>query len=346
MRTITIPGYKRPGIFRDALEYLTANDLTGWRIFIQLEPTEMVDQYKAAAESLSGVDYEITVNAKRLGLRENTFRLMEKAFAAGSELNIYLEEDIFIASDVTRLAGWYQDHHRPEWLCLSLLAGGCGGYGYQSFGEYSNLLFPSKSFNSLGFVVRRQEWEKHFSKLWMDDDKYSCGPDGKDVGGWDWAIYHHLMTADGLYSLQSAAARATHTSTEAGVHGKTAAYDLTFAGLALTPGIADPVRYRVLPVPALPQTVKQFALLWEQLNTALCAMSGKERLNLWLDRWVKILGLALALAGVALFWLLARGLPSIPAPCYAGLGLADLFILAGLAWWFRRRSKIKWVFAG
>jgi hypothetical protein len=344
MRTITIPGYKRPAIFRDSLKHLVANDLTGWRICIQLEPTEMVDQYKAAAaESLPGIDYEITINPKRLGLRENTFALMEKVFAAGSELNIYLEEDVVIASDVTRLAAWYQDHYQPEWLCLSLLAGGCGGYGYQSFGEYPDLLFPSKSFNSLGFVVRKQEWDAHFSKAWMHDDESSCGPNGKNVGGFDWAIYHYLMATDGLNSLQSVAARAAHTGIEGGTHDDPAVFELTFADLTLTSGVANPADYRVVTVLTLPPPVKQFALLWEQLSLVLRAMSAKERPNRRLDRWVRGLGLALALISIGMFWLLARALPSVPAPTYVGLGLADLFILAGIAWWLRRGSKIRWV---
>ena len=68
-RAITITGWQRPQLFLGLLELLAANHLGGWDILIQLEPSEFVDDYRAAAGKLSGVSVSITVNQERLGIR-------------------------------------------------------------------------------------------------------------------------------------------------------------------------------------------------------------------------------------------------------------------------------------
>ena len=348
LRTITITGYKRPAVFRQLLQSLIANDLTGWRIWIHVEPTEVADQYvAAAADILAGCDYRIEINPERLGVRKNPFSLLEKAFAAGSQVNVYLEEDMVIASDVTRLASWYNDHHQTEWLCLSLLSGGCGGYGYHNVEDRPELLFPSKCFNSMGFIVRRDEWSAHFRGFWMAEDKCACRFNGNQAGGWDWAIYHHLIQTEGLYSLQSVAARATHTGREDGVHCNPAEHDLMFGDLTVTPGLAESSSYKVVPIPSLPQSAKQYALLWEETSMALRAMSEKERSSrraLALARWCGVGAVAIGGLAVATLHRYAENDARNSAMYWLALCSFDLLILIGLFGLMQRQGrKIKWV---
>src|SRR6266481_8064815 len=123
MYTITITGEREPILFRELLQSLIVNDLTDWRIFIRLEPTPVAGQYvEVASELLAPFEYTLTVNPQPVGTRENSFRLLEYVFRQGSLLNINLAGDTLAAPDVTRLARWYWDHHRPEWMCLSFLS--------------------------------------------------------------------------------------------------------------------------------------------------------------------------------------------------------------------------------
>ena len=98
---------------------LAANDLRGWNIFIQLEPSEFVEDFRtAAAEILSATPTSIVVNAERLGVRLNPYRLLSRVFNEGADLVLYLEEDLLLSDDVTALALWYANNHRPEWMSL------------------------------------------------------------------------------------------------------------------------------------------------------------------------------------------------------------------------------------
>jgi hypothetical protein len=189
LHTITITAYRRPSLFEAALKTLVANDLAGWRILVGIEPSSIAREIANVAETiLQGHDYDITTNRARLGIKENPFQLIERAFAGGSELNLHLEDDLFLSPDVTTLARWYFENHRPEWLCLSLISGGCGSAGLLSNPDHPDLLFAGHAFNSLGFAFRRKEWETNIRGAWMAETAPFVQFDGTLAGGWDWSI--------------------------------------------------------------------------------------------------------------------------------------------------------------
>ena len=209
MDTITISGQRQPILFRRLLQSLVTNDLADSRIFIQVDPTPLTDQYiHTAAELLGRFNYTLTVNPRYLGPRENSFRLLERVFAHGSKLNINLAEDTLAAADVTRLARWYADHHRPEWLCLSL-ASMVGPFGLASDTAHADLLFPSKEFNASGFAVRREEWYRHFEDRNSLDQGLASQLDDSFLVGWEWSICKHLLHTGTLVSLQPVTPRST-----------------------------------------------------------------------------------------------------------------------------------------
>ena len=158
-------------------------------------------------------------------------------------------------------------------MCLSLLSGGCGSKGFISDQAHPEILFAGKSFNSLGFAVRRNEWERHFCPVWLSDlPTYNC--EGREAHGWDWSVYLHLIMTQGLFALQPAAARATHTG-RYGQHCKPEFHDSAFTGLDLAEGSAAERSYRVLPIESLPASLRRQASLWEQTNSALRVMNEK-----------------------------------------------------------------------
>lgn len=273
-RTITITGWQRPELFRGLLRSLAANDLHGWNISIQLEPSEFVEDYRAAAAEMpSAIPLSLVVNAERLGIRHNPFRLLDRVFNEGADFVLYLEEDLLLSADATALAAWYVKNHRPEWMVLSLLSGGCGSKGFISDRNYPEILFAGKSFNSLGFAIRRAEWTQHVRPAWFADRPvYTL--EGEKTHGWDWSVYRMLVATPGLYSLQPAAARATHTGRH-GVNVRPHWHDSAFADLELAEGAPAGCNYQVLTLEALPAPLRRQAFLWEQASSAFDVISEK-----------------------------------------------------------------------
>ena len=274
MRTIAITAYRRPHLFAAMLKTLTANDLSGWRVMIAIEPSPAAREIESIAdELLAGCDTDVMINEVRLGIRDNPFRLIERAFVKGAELLLYLEEDLLLSPDVTRLALWYEEHHRPEWLCLNLLAGGCASTGFLSNPDHSDLLFSGHSFNSLGFAVRRSEWERYMRAAWIDEPDCVVKFDGVPTGGWDWSVFAMLMNNPHLRTLQPVLARSIHNGRLSGEHCAPQFHDAAFAGLPLYPGEAEAPAYRVEIIDLLPTTVRRHARLWYEMTCALNALA-------------------------------------------------------------------------
>lgn len=278
LRTITATAYRRPYLFKAMLETLLANDLAGWRIVVQIDPSPVADEISQIAHTLlQGLDREIIVNPTRLGVRENPYRLLERVFGDGSALNLYIEEDLLLAPDATKLALWYEAHHCPEWLCLNLIAGGCASGGLLSNADHPSLLMSGTTFNSLGFAVRRQEWERLVAPVWMTERQDIVKHDGLPTGGWDWQIYALLFDNLRLCTVQPVLARATHNGRLAGEFCKPWFHDRAFEGLPVYDGAAAVDEFHLLPFAQLPSAVRRHAALWQEMSAALHALSLWQR---------------------------------------------------------------------
>jgi ADP-heptose:LPS heptosyltransferase len=274
MHTITISGERQPRLFRQLLQSLVANDLTGWRIFIQIDPTPLGDQYvRTAAELLGCFDYTLSVNPRYLGARGNSFRLLERAFEQGSKLNINLAEDTLVAADVTRLARWYAGHHRPEWLCLSL-ASLVIPFRLASDITHADLLFPGKEFNASGFVVRREEWYGNFEDKNFRGECLTSRLDDDLLVGWQWSVCKHLLQTDALVSLQPATPRSTPAiRAENGGDEKS-----NRPSLVLNPGQLIDRHYRVVSLRELPECVQTQIPVQDVLGKLLGAIADREQI--------------------------------------------------------------------
>jgi ADP-heptose:LPS heptosyltransferase len=208
MYTITITGEREPLLFRELLHSLIANDLAGWKIFVQLEPTPAPTQYvEIASELLGRFEYSLTVNPRPLGARETAFRLLEYVFRQGSLLNINLAGDTLVGRDTTRLAQWYFEHHRPEWMCLSL-SSLARPLTFLSDVTDPGLLFAGKEFSPAGFVVCRNEWYGHFQNRNTAKESYITRREEGLLEGWEWPIYNHLLRTERLACVQPVVPRA------------------------------------------------------------------------------------------------------------------------------------------
>jgi hypothetical protein len=237
-KTITITAMNRPALLQALLHSLVRNELDGWKIFVAIEPSSTAAELVSICEStLAGQSHEITVNEVTLGIRVNPHRVLSRAFATGSALDLYLEEDLLVSPDATAMALWYAENHKPAWLCLNLLAGPCGSAAMLSDPRFPNQLFLARTFNSLGFVVRREEWCDLMEPNWFGGGlpELAGGLAANwrtSFAGWDWSIYGLLATRKDLFSVQPVFARTTHRGAT-GTHSTPAFHDNVFGDLQI-----------------------------------------------------------------------------------------------------------------
>jgi hypothetical protein len=237
-------------------------------VIVRVEPGARAAEFEPiAADLLRGVDYDLRVNSERRGITGNPFLTLEEAFASGSRLNLYLEEDFLVSPDATRLALWYERHRRDHWLCLSLLAGTCGSAGLLSNAAYPELLFEARTFNSIGFVLRREEWLNPVREVWR-----GLGGGGGGIHanwrlnwGWDWSVYGLVASYGSMRAVQPVLARATHNGREGGVYALPEFHDAAFGDLPIN-HIAAP-EYRLVEVAELPRDVRAHVVLQDELTT-------------------------------------------------------------------------------
>jgi len=277
MKTISITAMRRPELLARLFDTLLANDLSGYTIAVAIEPSERTREVLALCQvRLSGRDHRIVVNDAVLGVRANPYHLLRRVFEDGSAFNLYLEEDLEIAPDTTRLAEWYVANHRPEWLCLNLLAGPCGSAAMLSDPGHPDELVAARTFNSLGFAVRREEWHRHLEPIWMGGMPRSAtrAPPRMQQWGWDWSIHGYLAQhRDKLVSIQPILARATHTG-RLGTSVTPEFHDQAFAGLPLADGTAT--GYALTGHAALPHRVRSLLNAQAELTAHRVAQSWVE----------------------------------------------------------------------
>lgn len=254
MRSITIIAHDRPALFAELLRSLIANDLRGWQIVVRVEPGPKADAFAdLTRDLLGGATVDFAVNPTILGIQQNSFQTMRHAFELGSKLNIYLEEDFLVAPDLTEMALWYERNHQPHWLCLSMLAGPCGSAAMLSDLDFADTLVESRCFNSIGFALRREEWELHVQKVWLNADTGKLGLAAWRSGwSWDWSIYALVANHPTLRTVQPILARSNHNG-RLGTFSRAKFHDSAFVGLALS---RAPAKYRLVDPQALPHPVR------------------------------------------------------------------------------------------
>ena len=274
-RSVTVTAAFRPALFRRLLKSLVINDLTGWQVVIRVEPSECSGEFaKIAADVLANFEYDLKVNQRVRGITLNPFLAIEDAFSAGSRLNLYLEEDLLVAPDATEVALWYQREHKPGWLCLSLLAGPCASTGFLSNERYPDLLFAARTFNSIGFVIRREEWHAHARSAWLGDQRRQpreIQANWRYNWGWDWSLYGLVAASPTLRSIQPVLARATHTG-HLGTYSLPEFHDAAFGKLPINARKA--IDYRLTEVDELPHEVRSHVFLQDELTTMRMEMEG------------------------------------------------------------------------
>ena len=291
-KSITVTAWNRPVLLKAMLESLITNNLHGWTIYLSIEPSSGASEIVNICRSiLANQRHEIMVNDVVLGIHTNPHKVITHAFAAGSTLNLHLEEDLLLSPDTTALASWYGQNHRAGWLCLNLLAGPCGSTTFLSDPRFPEQLFLARTFNSLGFVVRREEWENLIEPVWYGGavPALEGGPLAnwrtQGGGGWDWAIYGLLGSRRDVFSVQPVLARATHTG-ETGTNVNPQFQQAAFQGLEICQKPVDD--FQLVETRKLARQVRSLAHAHDEMT----------ELRLQLEKRARVTGAAMArLAG-------------------------------------------------
>ena len=233
-KTISYAIYNRPDYLEVALEHLLQNDLQDWEILFSIDPSKETDNIVRVIEEKMGKfkNYLIHINEKRLGSQLNTYISLYYVFKCQSDINIYLEDDIIISPDVTRIADWYSKIEKQDIICLNLLYGSCGGLNHKS-GAKEHIFYKTNEFNSLGYILTSEQWNSYFKDYWFNHDHGVVDKFGNPVLGWDWAILYHHIKNKGLYTLQPDFARSNHIGRDRGTFCSPEFHDRTFSDIKI-----------------------------------------------------------------------------------------------------------------
>lgn len=179
MKSISLVAYNRPDYLAQTLASMRQVDWTGYRLFVSLE-AGAPDRVRRLCAEIDWVEKEVHVAVQKMGCDRNTYRSICMPFDAGSDFNIYMEDDVEISRGLRNLADWYADYDDQENVCLCT----------ESFTDRTaptNELRLFKSFNSHGLMCTKAQFEKHIRSKWLD---HSLSYD--TTKGWDWNMMNYV----------------------------------------------------------------------------------------------------------------------------------------------------------
>ena len=183
MKTITLPIHNRPDYLKQTIESLKQFDLSDFTLFVQAEPgcQENIDLINA----IDFVKVELYINPRKLGVRNNPFECIDRAFNAGSTWNYHIEDDLIFAPDTIDLVNWYKDNQQDD----VIIYGTCNRYGEDQTEENINKLTAFSAFSGLGWCVSKEIWTFLLREVWFLPSP--LGP-GKEEG-WDWNVVRYFQ---------------------------------------------------------------------------------------------------------------------------------------------------------
>lgn len=273
-KTIVITAFKRPKALKALLESLCANELSTWNVLIRLEPSPQTDECISISEELlQGHDFKIHINTQVEGVRRNNYNAIESAFSDGAGMVLYLEEDLIVSPDTLSLCNWYLEAHTSDLLCLNLLTRITGSSSCFSNSGYPNELIKTKSFNSLGIALKKEQWTAHFKEIWLTRVESQLTHLGKKTDGWDFSIYSYLLSQPDLHVLQPLLARANHLGGE----GTYCTEDYQTSSFSYVEVCDEKVEaYRVISIHNLTGADRAFFIMMDEMNDCLKSLKNLE----------------------------------------------------------------------
>lgn len=231
MKIIAITAYNRPTLLYTCLKKLSnAYEIEDWQIYISIDPSSLTSEIVSVIESFSKSTLKINfvVNDSKMGVRRNPYKLLQWCFGDEAELVLYLEDDVVVSSDCLQVAEAIS--HIPNfsdyYLCANLLTTTCSSQAILSPPSevhfvVKTVFLENKFFSSLGIILNRHQFIKHFEPNWFNYPLKLRSLRGAETDGWDIAINDYLLSTNDLFVIQSMIPRISHQ----GTHGTHADYN-------------------------------------------------------------------------------------------------------------------------
>jgi hypothetical protein len=225
-RSITLTVNDRPHYLRRMLTTLAeVRGVEQWHLFVALEPGN--DECAALCEAIAFMPRTILHNRERRGIRGNPFHVLDTAFGQGSELVVYLEDDLIVSPDLCELAGWYR-RHVPELTLYDVRIFFMNLFTTSTSGERADEIVISKFFSPWGMIINRHQWRQCMAPCWWNDDhRY---PGRQD---WTLSLAEELNRHRRLVVLTPRLSRTANIGREGGVHSIPERHDLLVQGLVM-----------------------------------------------------------------------------------------------------------------
>lgn len=227
MKVIAITAYNRPTLLYSCLKNISEiNRLEEWQTYISIDPSEITAEIVSVIESFASSDFKISfvINSSKMGVRRNPYKLLQKCFGDQAELVLYLEDDVIVSNDCLQVAESISciTNFSNDYLCANLLTTTCNSRAVLNFDpecypKVSGFFFESKFFSSLGIILNRHQFIKHFEPNWFNYPVKLKNFQGEETNGWDLAINDYLLSTDKLFVIQSLVPRISHQGTH-GTH--------------------------------------------------------------------------------------------------------------------------------
>lgn len=195
-KSITIVGWRRPSFMNQMLESLVKNDLSGWDIYVGIDPLNGPEYEELKAQHYGVIqkhipqakifwrDWHMDLSPHH-AIARNIHDITNKAYSNGSEYNIHLEDDVVVSPDVTQLADWYGQNEFENIFCLCFANAVVDAalpdiYGFDTpevLVVESGKLHrePNNGFHPFALCTRRREWFNFISSASFYDRGWAWG---------------------------------------------------------------------------------------------------------------------------------------------------------------------------
>ena len=223
MKIIAITAYNRPTLLYTCLKKLSsAYNIEDWQIYISIDPSSLTSEIISGVESFSKSNLKINfvVNESKMGVRRNPYKLLQWCFGNEAELVLYLEDDVVVSVDCLQVAEAINrvPKFADYYLCANLLTTTCSSQSIfnpnpETQFALRTIFLENKFFSSLGIILNRHQFIKHFEHNWFNYPLNLKNFRGAESDGWDIAINDYLLSTSDLFVIQSVIPRISHQGT-------------------------------------------------------------------------------------------------------------------------------------
>jgi len=231
---VTFTVCQRPSYLRQVLEcWAGARGAEGVWWEFAVEPTSKLDEVLLVIESFPH-PHEVTVNDRKLGVLENPYQALKRAFVKDDQV-VLAEEDLIVSDDVIEYFRWAFLEYADDPSVLTVNARGGNGSENPRHVELVSYFSPHV------WGTWRDRWDRVIEPTW--DHSYSTytGRPGNH-SGWDWNLNERIVQAEEYWCVFPLASRSDNIGRDGGVHQVPSAFEATRA-----PGFRlhrDPVSFR------------------------------------------------------------------------------------------------------